>query len=86
MTEARFDLAITQPISATVPRTEVREFLRRVSEQRHVAIVLDCRVDPQQMRDISWVELPLDRAIDWLADDVGSSISIVGDTDYRRPT
>lgn len=80
LTEARFDLAITQPISATVPRTELRDFLRRISEQRNVAIVLDCRVDPQQMRDISWVELPLAGAIDWLADEVESSSSIVGDT------
>ncbi len=80
LTEARFNLAILEPISATVPRTEVRTFLQRISAERNIAIVFDCRVDPHQLRDIAWVELGLISAIDELADDIDASTSIVGDT------
>jgi hypothetical protein len=86
LTEARFQRAIAEPISATVMRTEVREFLRRIANERDVAIMLDCRIDPHQLRDIHWIDFTLAGGIESLSADIGASTAIVGDTFIVGPT
>src|SRR5579872_7122808 len=66
-TQSRFSAAIERPIAGTWKGVSLRSILRRLSREREVSILLDRRVDPDQVIDIDTGERSLRSAIDEIA-------------------
>jgi hypothetical protein len=66
-TQARFSAAVERPIAGTWKGVSLRSILRRLSREREVSILLDRRVDPEQLIDIDTGERSLRSAIDEIA-------------------
>lgn len=77
-TQARFSAAIERPIAGTWKGVSLRSILRRLSREREVSILLDRRVDPDQIIDIDTGERSLRSAIDEIAQIAHAAASRAG--------
>lgn len=78
--QSAFDQELDKPLSAVRKDVPVREFLERLSEERHIAIWLDRRIDPSQTIDVAISNQFLDDAINSLAQQVEAHVVTVADT------
>ena len=73
------------PISASWDNVTLRTVLKRIGAVRKVAIVLDRRIDPDQLVQITLADQPLDSAMEDLAQRVDADVVSVGSTYYVGP-
>jgi hypothetical protein len=85
-TGVKLTAALDQPVIATWQNAELRPVLQALGEQRHVAIVLDRRLDPQYLVTLSPNGDSLRDVLGQLADRVGGLVSVTGQTIYIGPT
>jgi hypothetical protein len=77
-TQSRFSAAIDRPIAGSWKGVSLRSILRRLSREREVSILLDRRVDPDQLIDIDTGERSLRSAIDEIAHTAHAGASRAG--------
>ncbi len=77
-TQSRFSAALDRPISASWKGVALRAILRRLSREREVAILLDRRVDPEQLIEIDTGERTFASAVDGIARLAHLAVSRVG--------
>jgi hypothetical protein len=77
-TQSRFTAALDRPISGSWKGVALRAILRRLSRERDVAILLDRRVDPEQLIDIDTGERSLASAVDDIARLAHLAVSRIG--------
>ena len=73
------------PVSYSAVNTPLRQALRKLSETLRVAIVVDRRVDPDQVVDIDLVDVPFAEALQQIAQQAGSGATILGPVAYVGP-
>lgn len=86
LTGTKLDSALEQPVIATWQNGELRTVLKTLSEQRHVAIILDRRLDPHFSVTLDTSGDPLRSVLSKLADGVGGLLSVTGEAVYIGPT
>ncbi|MEW4529584.1 hypothetical protein [Maioricimonas sp. JC845] len=86
LTGSRFERELKRPLVATRADVGIREWLRRLSDDRQVAIALDRRIDPGRSIDVDFREVRLEDALDQVAASVEGAGAIVGDTVVIGPT
>jgi hypothetical protein len=84
-TAARLETALSQPVVANWQNAELRSVLKALADQRHVAIVLDRRVDPHHSVTLDANNESLKVVLSKLADRVGALVSVTGQTVYIGP-
>lgn len=84
-TGARLETALSQPVVANWQNAELRSVLKALGDQRHVAIVLDRRVDPQHSVTLDANNESLKAVLSKLAEGVGGLVSLTGQTVYIGP-
>ncbi len=77
-TQARFTAALAEPIAATWKGVTLRTIVRRISLDRQICLLLDRRVDPEQVIRIDTGERPLLSAVDEIARFANLSVTPVG--------
>ena len=77
-TQARFSAALERPIAGTWKGISLRSILRRLSREREVSILLDRRVDPEQLIEIDTGERSLRTAIDEIAHTANAAAAPAG--------
>lgn len=80
-----FQRELEKPISTTLSRAELRSFLRTLSAERRVAILLDRRIDPGTEIDANLPPSEFQEALRTIAVQAGGGVSVVGDTVYVGP-
>lgn len=85
MTGVKLGQALDQPVIATWQNAELRTALRALSLQRHVAIVLDRRLDPNHKFSLETRGETLQEVLGLLAKKVNGSLSITGQVVYIGP-
>lgn len=85
LTGKDFEDALLQPVSISWQERPLRAGLRRLSESREVAVLLDRRVDPEQTLTLGLSKLSLHDILKTIATESGAGISIVGNTVYIGP-
>ena len=58
-TAGAFQKALDLRVTASWKNIELRQILYRLSEDRKVAVILDCRIDPNQKLNFEATSLPL---------------------------
>lgn len=84
-TAERFHRAIEQKMSATWRRMPLRAVLQAVSREREISILLDRRIDPNQLRPWEFAGLPLRLELIQLAEKLDAAVSFAGNTVYIGP-
>lgn len=84
--ESKFQAALDRPLIATGQRARLKDYLIRLSQERQVAILLDRRVDPTQLVDVSISADFFDHGIADLVAQAECGVSLVGDTVYVGPS
>jgi hypothetical protein len=77
-TQSRFSAALERPIAGSWKGVSLRSILRRLSREREVSILLDRRVDPDQMIDIDTGDRSLRSEIDEIAQTAHAAASRAG--------
>jgi hypothetical protein len=77
-TQTRFAAALERPIAGNWKGVSLRSILRRLSREREIAILLDRRVDPDQLIDIDTGERSFRSAIAEIAESAHASASRAG--------
>jgi len=73
------------PVSYSGINTPLRQAVRKLSETLRVAIVVDRRVDPDQVVDLDLVDVPLAEALQQIAKQAGAGATILGPVVYLGP-
>ncbi len=66
-TGKKFRSAMKLPLTGNWKNAELRNILNRLSEEREIAVILDCRVNPNQKINIKITNLPLHRSFQTIA-------------------
>ncbi len=90
----RFRQSLSQRVSVSWSNTStdrlrqhsIRHIARRVQELWQVSILLDRRIDPSSEMEIRASNRPVHEVLGLLAEPLGGSISVVGNTVYMGPT
>ncbi len=77
-TGRRFTTALEQPISGSWKGVPLRAILRRLSNERQIAILLDRRVDPEQELQVETGDRPLRAAVNEIAQATQLGVTQVG--------
>lgn len=76
---------LDSPLQATRPRASLRDTLKMLSDNRRIAILLDRRIDPDQLLQAA-IDAPyFDEGIAKLVEPFGAEVRIVADTLYICP-
>ena len=84
-TGSGFDRELEKPIGITRSGAELRSFMRTLSAERRVAILLDRRLDPGTEIDANLPPTEFQDALRTIAVQAGAGVSVVGDTVYVGP-
>jgi hypothetical protein len=85
-TGAAFRQALAQPVDAVSWSAKpLRGALERIVETQHVAVMLDRRIDPDQLIEFSASGLPLESLLAELAEKYGAGVSHIGSAVYIGP-
>ena len=79
-------LAQLGPISYSAINAPLRQALRNFSQALRVAIVVDRRVDPDQVVNIDLADVPLPEALQVVAERSGGGASVLGPVIYIGPS
>lgn len=85
VTGSRFESELRGTISASWQQVALRPMLRRISEDRHVGILLDRRIDPTQELAVDFDNQTLLSGLQDVARRAGGAVSVVGNTVYIGP-
>lgn len=83
--ESRFRQAIDRPLIAGRSRVPLREILDRLAEERNVAVLLDRRIDPDQLISVTLNAAAFDLGLAEIAATVQADVSVVADTVFIAP-
>jgi hypothetical protein len=76
---------LDRPFAATWENVNLRNIARRISATRHVAILLDRRLDPTCEHSLTAPDEPLRSFLDRLAERVGGMRTVAGNSVYLGP-
>lgn len=85
LTGSRFRRAMNEPLTANWRSVPLQSVLERISIDRHVAIVLDRRIDPTQQFPVEFVNDPLQQGLSKLARQFDGDSSVPGNLVYLGP-
>ncbi|MFG0335177.1 MAG: hypothetical protein ACF8TS_17610, partial [Maioricimonas sp. JB049] len=77
---SRFERELQRPLVATREDVGIREWLRRLSDDRQVAITLDRRIDPTRSIDVEFRNVRLHGALEQVASSVDATAAVIGET------
>jgi len=80
VTGADFDSSMKQPLSAIREQAQLRSFLNRIGELRHVSVIIDRRIDPDTSIKVEVRRMPFRRAIEKLAEQADARVGMLGGT------
>ena len=84
-TGKRFADALDRTIAISWQERRLRSGLRQLSESREVAVLLDRRIDPEQMLTLGLAQVSLREALTTIAAECDAGVTIVGNTVYVGP-
>ena len=82
----QFQDALQQPLSAEWKNVPLRGVLRRISEARATAVLLDRGIDPTAITNVQFQRIPLRDALKTIARKNRAGLSVVGNSVYIGPT
>ncbi|QDU38336.1 hypothetical protein Mal4_26630 [Maioricimonas rarisocia] len=85
LTGSRFERELQRPLVATREDVGIREWLRRLSDDRQVAITLDRRIDPTHSIDVDFRDVRLQDALEQVAASVDGTAAVIGETAVIGP-
>ena len=83
--ERQFERQMQQRVSVTWQRQELGQALERLSVTQQISVWLDRRVDPQQLVDLQFSDMPLYQGIEKLATQHQLGVSQLGPVIYVGP-
>lgn len=75
-----FRSALSKPVTVSRENAELRPLLDRLAGERHIAILLDRRIDPDQLIDARLPPMTLLAALEAIAAQANAVVRVVGDT------
>lgn len=85
ITGAELQQQLREPFDITWTANPLRAALTRLSEVKQLALLLDRRIDPGQELDLSVQSMPLQTAIEGIAEKCGMGVSLLGPVAYFGP-
>lgn len=85
VTGRRFEEALEKSLSLAWQGQNLRDGLRKLSETRQVAILLDRRIDPGQQMSLQVQNVSLKSLLNLIANEGGADVSVLGTVIYIGP-
>jgi hypothetical protein len=85
-TAGRFKKRLKKPLTFSWKYLELREVLKTVSDNFHISILLDRRIDPDQKLDGILKEISLKQGLESIAKSASAEIRVVANTVYIGPS
>jgi len=80
-----FEQQLDKNITASWEGASIRSIIRRLAENRKIAIVLDREIDPTIKPNIKIQQIPLREALDQIAQKTGAEVSVLDNVIYLGP-
>ena len=77
VTTGKFQAELERNLSASWRNIDLRTVLRRISDDRKIAIVLDRRIDPSREVEIEFTNQPVLEALEAIAGEAGGGVSVL---------
>jgi hypothetical protein len=84
-TGSRFRAKLNEPALANWQNVELRDVLEQISQDRHVALLLDRRIDPNVKHPVEFANQPLTDGLTRLATHFGGGVSLPNNVVYLGP-
>lgn len=86
LTGGRFTAKLQRPLTASFKGLTLRDVLRRISDEREIAILLDRRIDPSQEVAVDFTGERLGEALQALSTRAGAEMRVAGNVVYFGPS